>query len=243
MPNGGRLVIATANVEAGTENGRQYPQLDPPGRYALLSVSDTGVGMSEEVLSRVFEPFFSTKEVGQGTGLGLATVYGIIKASGGHIDVSSKVGAGTTFRIFLPMVAERPPSSTGRETGLVGKGQETILVVDDDDSVRQMTKMVLQSLGYTILEAANGFDALEVARAHTGAIHLAITDLMMPKLSGPEMAARLSTVRPTLRVLFMSGYTEDTIAQYGVGQAADFIHKPFNLVALTQKVREMLDRR
>lgn len=239
---GGRLVIATANVELGEDTARLHSDVKP-GRYAMLSVSDTGSGMSEDVLAQVFEPFFTTKGVGEGTGLGLATVYGIVKQSGGHIEAESKIAEGTTFRVYLPLVEEPPTPPISRELRLAARGHETILLVEDEDGVRAMVKLVLERNGYTVLQASNGLEGVAVAEAHAGPVHLLMTDLVMPKLSGQETAARLTARTPGLRVLFMSGYTEDVITQQGVGSAsADFIHKPFNLTALSQKVREVLDR-
>ena len=242
MPKGGRLVIATANAVLSAEAVERHPDV-PPGRYALLSVADTGCGMPDEVMAHAFEPFFTTKEVGQGTGLGLATVYGIVKQSGGHIEVSSTVGEGTTFRVYLPLVAEQPTSPATRELRLAAKGHETILLVEDEETVRRMTKLVLEREGYTVLEAVHGLDAVAVAEAYQKPIHLLMTDLMMPHLSGREVADRLIAQAKVSRVLFMSGYTEDVLVLHGVESAqADFLHKPFNIAAMTLKVREILDR-
>jgi len=241
MSNGGRLVIATRNTELGPEATQRDPDVTP-GRYAMLSVTDTGHGMSDEVLAHVFEPFFTTKGVGQGTGLGLATVYGIVKQSLGHIEVESKVGEGTTFRVYLPLIEESPTPSAGG-IQLATKGQETILLVEDNDDVRQMTRSILERNGYTVLEAPNGMEALAIAEKHEGPIHLLITDLVMPKLSGREVADQLRPLKRGMRVLFMSGYTEDVLVHQGVESSSlDFLHKPFSLNALTTKVREVLDR-
>lgn len=242
MPKGGRLIITTANVELGEPTNQQHPDVTP-GRYALLSVHDTGSGMSDDVLSHIFEPFFTTKDAGKGTGLGLATVYGIVKQGRGHIDVSSKVGQGTTFRVYLPVVEEAPAKPNSQSIQLTSKGHETILIVEDHDTVRNMIAMLLQQHGYNVLEASNGAEGLAVAENHRGPIHLVITDLVMPKLSGREMADRLTALNPGLPVLFMSGYTEDVVIQQGVeSSTVDFLHKPFDVTALTQKVREILDR-
>jgi PAS domain S-box-containing protein len=241
MPHGGRLVIATANAELDEATTRKHADVKA-GRYARLSISDTGSGMPDDVLAHAFEPFFTTKEVGQGTGLGLATVYGIVKQSGGHIEVTSEIGAGTTFKVYLPLIGE-PPTPTLRETRSPVRGHETILLVEDDDPVRLMTRTILQQSGYTVLEASNGLMAVQVIEGHPATIDLLITDLVMPQLSGRQVAERLTSRLPGLRVLFMSGYTEDLIVQQGVESAtADFIHKPFSLAALTNKVREVLDR-
>jgi PAS domain S-box-containing protein len=242
MRDGGRLVIASANTEWDSETAGRHPG-GKTGRYAMLSVSDTGCGMSEYVLAHIFEPFFTTKGLGQGTGLGLATVFGIVKQSGGYIELTSKVGEGTTFRVYLPRIAELPPQPTTREIRLAAKGRETILIAEDEDAIRRMTTMVLQRSGYTVLEATNGLEAVAVAEGHTGPIHLLLTDLMMPKLSGREVAERLLLVKRGMRVLYMSGYTEDVMVQQGVESAtANFLHKPFSLASLTNKVREVLDQ-
>ena len=242
MPKGGRLTVATSNAVLGDETTRKHSDV-MPGRYAMLSISDNGCGMSEDVLAHIFEPFFTTKGVGQGTGLGLATVYGIVKQSGGHIEVSSKVGEGTTFRVYLPLIEEPASMPDSQETRLAAKGHETILLVEDEDTVRQMTKMILDERGYRVLEASNGLEGLAVAEGHRGPIHLLMTDLVMPKLAGREMAERILALRPELRVLFMSGYTEDVIVLQGVESAsANFLQKPFTLAGLTNKVREVLDR-
>ena len=242
MPQGGRLIVTTANVELGEEVVRQHPDAKP-GRYVLLSVHDTGCGMSDSVLSHISEPFFTTKEDGRGTGLGLATVYRIVQQSGGHIDVSSTVGEGTMFRVYLPVVEEllaKPSSSNLRPAT---KGHETILLVENHDTVRKMMTMLLQQHGYNVLEASNGSDGAAVAENHRGPIDLVITDLMLPKLYGKEMAHRLMALRPGLRVLFVSAHTEDVVIQQGVESSTmDFLHKPFTIAALTQKVREILDR-
>ena len=239
-PGGGRLTIATANVDFARPPA-EHPEL-APGRYAALSVTDTGAGMSAEVLAQVFEPFFTTKEFGQGTGLGLATVYGIVTQSGGHIDAVSAVGVGTTFRILLPVCAAPAPAPSGRAAAAGPRGQETVLVVEDDDNVRQMTKLVLTRTGYTVLEAADGLQALALVEKYREPIHLLLTDLVMPHMTGREVADRLIALRPDLRVLFMSGYTEDTTVMRSIeSSAANFLHKPFAIAALAQKVRAVLD--
>ena len=238
MPKGGRFVFATANVELDEKTSPQTS-----GRYAMLSVTDTGCGMSEEVQARVFEPFFTTKGVGQGTGLGLATVYGIVKQSGGHIEVSSKLGEGSTFRIYLPAIEEPSQPSSTSTPGLAMKGKETILLVEDEETVRQMTKMILEKHGYIVLEASNGQEALIVAKEHRGVLQLLVTDLMMPKVCGRELADELITIMPGLRVLFMTGYTDDVILHQSVeSMPANLLRKPFSLADLTNKVREVLDR-
>ncbi len=241
MRRGGRFVLATAHAELTAADTRLGPDVIP-GRYVALSVSDTGTGMPEAVLAHIFEPFFTTKPVGKGTGLGLATVYGIVKQSGGHIEVTSKVREGTCFRVYLPAVEDAPPAPAGvpRPTA---QGRETILLVEDDASIRRMTKQALRQSGYTVLDAADGEDGLAVAAAAAGPIHLLVTALVMPKVSGRELADRLTARLPAVRVLFVSGYTEDEMVHHGAETAAgDFLHKPFSLAALADKVREILDR-
>ncbi len=242
MPTGGRLLVVTSTVDLGEPITRDHPDVEP-GRYALLSITDTGKGMPEEVLEHLFEPFFTTKRIGHGTGLGLATVYGIVKQSRGHLEVTSRIGEGSVFRIYLPVVDEpTTPSHAELPSGV--RGNETILLVEDEEMVRQMTKIMLQQTGYTVLEAANGLEALAVAEEYPDPIHLLMTDLMMPNLSGREVADRLGASGRVERVLFMSGYTEDVIVHQDVASAdAEFLHKPFSLNALAAKVREVLDRR
>ncbi|OWK34618.1 hybrid sensor histidine kinase/response regulator [Fimbriiglobus ruber] len=242
MPKGGRLAVVTSNVELDEKTIPQYADLKP-GRYVLLSVTDTGCGMTDEVLGKVFEPFFTTKGVGQGAGLGLATVYGIVKQSGGHIEVSSRVGEGTTFRVFLALVDEPPAAAGNRDAQQAARGHETILLVEDEAAVRKMTSDVLRRNGYAVLEAADGLEAVAVAGEYAGPIHLVITDLIMPKMSGREVAEQLAHSKPGARILFMSGYTEDVVVREGVKTATvDFLGKPFTFADLTQKVREILDR-
>ena len=241
LRSGGRVIVSTANVEISQPAG-PHPDAIAPGRYAMLSIADDGAGMSDEISSRIFEPFFTTKEVGQGTGLGLATVYGIVKQSGGSIEVSSKVGQGTTFRVYLPIVDAPETAPPSPDPLRAPTGGETILLVEDEPDVRLMTRMLLQRSGYTMLEASDGRAAVLVAEKCSKEIHLLITDLVMPHVSGRELADRLTTLRPGLKVLFMSGYTDDVVVHQGVLSAsANFLHKPFSIGQLTQKVREILD--
>ncbi len=241
MPAGGRLVIATANALLGEVTARRHPGVKP-GRYAELSVTDTGTGMSPEVLAQAFEPFFTTKVVGQGTGLGLATVYGVVTQSGGLVEATSAVGAGTTFRVYLPLIDEPLPRPGDRDTR-APTGRETVLLAEDEGGLRRMTRRVLERCGYTVLEAATGEEAVAVAAAHAGPIHLLLTDIVMPKLSGREVAARVAVARPETRVLFTSGYTEDPLLLQGVESGEmDFLPKPFTVDALESTVREVLDR-
>jgi two-component system, cell cycle sensor histidine kinase and response regulator CckA len=242
MPRGGKLTIETANVHLDESYVAAHPELRV-GPYAMLAVSDTGAGMSEEVKTHIFEPFFTTKDVGKGSGLGLATVFGIVKQSGGHIDVYSEAGCGTTFKIYLPPVA-----AAGREAVAepvftdVPRGSETILLVEDADPVRVLTREALQQCGYTVLEASQGREGLELAMQFGGKIDLLVTDVVMPQLGGPELARMLCSVRPETRVMYMSGYTDDAVFRHGLldGETA-FIQKPFAMDALARKVREVLD--
>lgn len=242
MPTGGRLELSTANAVLDAQTVREYPDVTP-GRYAMLSVSDTGTGMSPEVLSRVFEPFCTTKGVHQGPGFGLATLYGFVKQSGGHVDVTSAVGVGTTFRIYLPIFDEPQPIYIGETKPVAKGGNETIILVESNEKLRQMTKQNLQQHGYTVLEASNEDNCIEVSLNYLGPIHLLITDCMMPQMNGGQFAEILTAICPGVRVLFMSGYTTDSLFQNGVElSAADVLHKPFRLDALRKKIRKVLDR-
>jgi PAS domain S-box-containing protein len=241
MPNGGRLTIETSNVELDRGYAATHTSL-APGLYVMLTVTDTGCGMNAETRSRIFEPFFTTKGPGKGTGLGLATVYGVVKQSGGYIYVYSEIGRGTTFKIYLPQVTAAPdklsPETDRRRSA---RGTETILFVEDEQSVRDLVRDFLVGAGYCMLEASDGSQALRVAASHPGPIHLLITDVVMPHLSGPELARKLSSERTALKVLFISGYTDDTVFRHGVLEGGvAFLQKPFNLKALAQKIREIL---
>ncbi len=242
MPNGGRLTVEANNVVLEEDYAAHHPEVEP-GEHVLLAVSDTGVGMSHEVQAQIFEPFFTTKEVGKGTGLGLATVYGIVKQSGGHIGVHSEEGHGTTFKVYLPR-AEEVARPVAPQQGMADTpaGDETILLVEDDDEVRDLARQVLQGLGYTLLEAAGGQEALRLAAGHPGPIHLLLADVVMPGMSGMALAEQLVGSRPDLKVLFMSGYIDEAIAHHGVLEPGiPFIQKPFSPIALARKVREVLD--
>jgi signal transduction histidine kinase/DNA-binding response OmpR family regulator len=241
MPQGGRLVIRTANVEPAAGDAR-LPELRR-GRYVLLSVSDTGCGMDAATKARAFEPFFTTKETGKGTGLGLATVYGIVKQSGGHVEVFSEPGRGTTFTVYLPRVDPAPPASAEPTPGRSPFGTETLLLAEDEEAVRTLAGCVLRMSGYTVLEAADGAEALRVAGRHAGPIHLLVTDVVMPGMGGRALADRLTAARPETRVLYLSGYTADEVVRHGVREAeVAFLQKPFKVDALILKVREALDR-
>ena len=242
MPLGGRLTIETANVDLDDAYALTHATM-APGRYVMLAVGDTGQGMDEATRARVFEPFFTTKEQGKGSGLGLATVYGIVKQSGGYIWVYSEPDHGTVFKVYLPPVesrtTERPVEVDRR--GDVKPGWETVLLVEDEDAVRALAREVLRRHGYVVLVARHGVDALRMAERHTDDIHLLITDVVMPHMSGRETAERLTTVRPNMKVLFMSGYTDHALMHRELTPGAATLQKPFTPEAFARKVREVLD--
>jgi CheY-like chemotaxis protein len=240
MPDGGRLEVETANVEIGEDDaGNRHDAL--PGRYALMTVTDTGHGMDETVRQQVFEPFFTTKEFGKGTGLGLSTVYGIVRQSGGWIDVRSEVGVGTSFRVYLPRMDGRPLPERTEAGASTEEGNETILLVEDQDAVRSFTSTALKRYGYRVVEASDGEEAIAVAGRHPERIHLLLTDVVLPGMNGKELSEHLTALRPGLKVLFTSGYTADVIAHRGVlDEGMGFLHKPYSLDQLAAKVRELL---
>ncbi|MBI4401008.1 MAG: PAS domain S-box protein [Nitrospirae bacterium] len=243
MPQGGRLTTRTQNVMLDRPYASRQVTI-PPGSYVTLMVSDTGCGMDAETQARVFEPFFTTKERGKGTGLGLSTVYGIIKQSGGYIIVDSKTGQGTTFTIYLPRIEEAMKAVEPSQP-LVGspRGSETILLAEDEDSIRTMLCVVLRARGYTVLEARDGHDALRIGREHTSPIHLLLTDIVMPGLGGRQLAERLAPIRPKMKVLYISGYTGDVVGKDGALEAGTvFLQKPFTPESLERHVREALER-
>jgi len=242
MPGGGRLTIETDNVELDETFADRRADEIRPGPYVMLAVSDTGVGMNEETRSHIFEPFFTTKEAGKGTGLGLATVYGIVKQSNGHVGVYSEPGQGTTFKIYLRRVAQPADVLSQEAATIEGGGSETVLLVEDDERVRALACEVLGEHGYTVLEARHGTDALDITQRYHGAIHLLLTDVVMPGMGGRELATRLRRDRPQMKILYTSGYTADAIAHHGVlddGEA--FLSKPILPRVLASKVRETLD--
>jgi nitrogen-specific signal transduction histidine kinase len=243
MPQGGTLTLATRNVVLDEAFARKHLGLQP-GRYVMLSISDTGCGMDAQTLSHMFEPFFTTKEPGKGTGLGLATVYGIVKQSGGSIWVDSELGRGTTLQIYLPRIDERVPDTASKPAELESSGgSETILVVEDEESVRKLICHALSTYGYKVVAAANGDEALLACERHNGPIPLMVTDVVMPQMSGRELADRLHQVHTGMLVLYISGYTDDAVIRHGLlHEPAAFLQKPFSPSALARKVRSLLDQ-
>jgi nitrogen-specific signal transduction histidine kinase len=243
MPQGGKLTIETARVNLDDEYARQHPSVRP-GHYVMLAVSDTGSGMNADAQAHIFEPFFTTKGRGKGTGLGLSTVYGIVKQSGGSIWVSSEGGEGTTFKIYFPCVDEAAKEvATRPQFAESPGGSETILVVEDEEMVRRLVCQILESKGYRVLEAANGEEGLLVCKRQPFPIQIMVTDVVMPEMNGRDLANRVAAIRPAMKVLFMSGYSEDAVVRDGVlDPGLNFIQKPFAPEALAWKVREVLGR-
>jgi PAS domain S-box-containing protein len=241
MPRGGKLTLETSNVEVDEASAARHPPM-VAGRFTMLAVTDTGCGMSAETQSHIFEPFFTTKEVGKGTGLGLATVYGIVKQSGGFIWVYSEVGIGTTFKIYLPPEDEALKVAEAKERTQWSGGTETIMVVEDDPNLRSLVRKFLEGSGYNVVEAHDGQEALLLGRQRHGPIHLLLTDLVMPGMGGRELGDILLELQPELKVLYMSGYTDDTVVRHGeLDTSQSFLQKPFTSEALLRKVREILD--
>jgi PAS domain S-box-containing protein len=243
MPKGGRLTVETYNVDLDSTYARDHVSVKP-GAYVMLAVTDTGIGMSPETVAHIFEPFYTTKESGQGTGLGLSTVYGIVKQSGGYIWVYSEPNKGTTFKVYLPRVAEPVDAKSERtEAPAASKGSETILLVEDEEAVRELASRILSAKGYNVVPAKSVKEAEQWAEEHLDEIHLLLTDIIMPGTSGRELARRIIAKHPQTRVLYMSGYTDNVLAQGGVLEAGlSFLQKPFTPSALVQKVRDVLDR-
>ena len=244
MPKGGKLTIETRNVDLDEEYAARHVAVKP-GRYVQFAVSDTGCGMDAATQTRIFEPFFTTKEKGKGTGLGLSTVYGIVKQSGGNIWVYSEPGRGTTFKIYLPRDLSSSKRVTGSRLAAVptpSTGTETIVVAEDEEAMRNIAKRILGEAGYTVLTAATASDALLTCEAHQGKVHLLLTDVVMPQMSGRVLAERLVLARPGIKVIYMSGYADDAILHHGtLAPGTHFIGKPFSAADLTKKVREVLD--
>ena len=242
MPRGGRLVIRTGNVTLGEGYARTHPEV-VAGPYVLLELRDSGCGMSPEVKARIFEPFFTTKGVGKGTGLGLAVVHGVVSQSGGHIEVDSEPGGGTSFKIYLPRAEPSgEPTKAVAEVPVSPRGSETVLVVEDEEAVREVNRRILVRGGYAVLEASDGNEALRVAAQHRGPIHLLLTDVVMPGMGGRQLAEELSALHPAMKVLYVSGYPDDAIVGHGIREGeVHFLQKPFSPSALARKVREVLD--
>jgi two-component system, cell cycle sensor histidine kinase and response regulator CckA len=241
MPEGGKLIVQVRSVELTEEEASERSPMTP-GPYVLLSVSDTGLGMDEKTKAHIFEPFFTTKEFGKGTGLGLATVYGIVKQSGGFIWVQSAPGKGTTFDIYLPKVSETilPKEHEGRSKSLP-RGSETVLVVEDEEGVRELAAEFLRTSGYSVLEAGDGVEAMEVANRFAGSIQVILTDIVMPRMNGKELVKRMKALRPAAKVIFMSGYSEyfksprdESLSQLPL------LQKPFSMNSLVAAVKEVL---
>jgi two-component system cell cycle sensor histidine kinase/response regulator CckA len=238
MPDGGRLSIELANVDFGSEHASDLPH----GAQVMLAVSDTGIGMNEATCARIFEPFFTTKDPGKGTGLGLSTVFGIVQQSGGHITVESEVGRGTDFRVYLPRAAVEAIEEPAAPILGALTGSETVLVVEDDQRVRNVTATILRRQGYKVIEAESGDDALTLCQQHFGKIALMVTDVVMPKMNGRQLAEKIMVFRPGLKVLFVSGYTDHAIVAQGILEPGiEFLQKPFTPEALSRRVREVLD--
>jgi CheY-like chemotaxis protein len=244
MPQGGKLTVETANIEVDKSDACRHFDLEP-GSYVMLTVSDTGVGMDEQTQAHIFEPFFTTKKQGKGTGLGLAIVYGIVKQSNGHIWVYSEPGQGTVFKVYLPRLdkgaheSEQPASS---DQAKPPDGVETVLLVEDEETVRSLARQVLEEKGYTVLEARHGPEAISLCEHYHGPLQLLVTDVVMPHMSGRELAQHLLQLRPELKVLYISGYTDEAIVHHGILEAGlFFLQKPFTPNALAGKVREVLD--
>jgi CheY-like chemotaxis protein len=241
MPRGGRLLIEVVRVEHRGEGG-PGPALQP-GRYALLQVADDGVGIAPDVLPHIFEPFFTTKGVGAGTGLGLATVYGIVRQSGGHIEVESEPERGATFRVYLPLVTREASPGSDRDEAQDGTGTGSILLVEDDTTVRRLTRTLLEKAGYQVTEAGNGREALAILGCPDARFDGVLTDLVMPEMGGVELAETLRESWPDLPVLFMTGYTEDQVILHGLQDPrSGVLHKPFTADALLHKLAGILGR-
>ncbi len=241
MPHGGALTIETANVDVDEQQVFSHGE-GATGPHVLLAVSDTGTGMDEEIVSHLFEPFFTTKAPGAGTGLGLATVFGVVKQSGGGIYVYSEPGRGSTFKIYLPVAAVRPDSAEAAAEAYDDRGSETIMLVEDDESVRELVRLMLEGNGYRVLTVPDADEAARVCTEHPTGVDLLLTDVMMPEVNGRVLAERLGALAPEMRILFMSGYSDEAVHRHGVlGAQSAFLEKPFSERTLARKVREVLD--
>ncbi len=241
MPSGGKLVIETSNEEIGDDYCAIHTYAQP-GAYVVLSVTDTGTGMNQDTVEQIFEPFFTTKEMGKGTGLGLATVYGIVKQHGGFIDVDSTFGKGTTFRVYLPASGGTPDAREGQPLEAPTKGSETILLAEDHEGVRQSAQEMLETLGYTVIIAADGVEAVEIFRAKWKQIDVAVLDVVMPRLSGPDAFMQMSELQPNLRVVFTTGYTSEAASLTSMlEKGASFLQKPYSQRSISQMIRSVLD--
>jgi len=241
MPDGGDLIVETANEDLDANQIKQYGSDIAPGKYVVLSIADTGIGMDTTIQTHIFEPFFTTKERGKGTGLGLATVYGIVKQSSGLIMVDSTPGVGTSFRMYFPVV-QVPDEQVSKAAAqkAVATGSETILLVEDEAALREITQEYLQSLGYQVLAASNGMLALDICRSHQGHIELILTDIIMPGVPGPEVVKSALTMRPDLRVIYVSGYTDRGMDETEISKRGIFLRKPYGLADLGRRIREVL---
>jgi CheY-like chemotaxis protein len=242
MPTGGKLTVETRTVHVDEASASGLFTI-PPGPYVLLAVTDTGTGMDVETMAHAFEPFFTTKGEGKGTGLGLATVYGIVKQSGGFVKVYSEVGRGTTFKVYLPCLQDSAhPEGTEQAAPSVPGGTETVLLVEDEEGVRALTQLLLRQCGYKVLAAAGGAQALELIAGHQGPLDILVTDVVMPGMGGPQLAEAVRLKYPGVKVLFLSGYTDDAVFRHGVLESETaFLQKPFTISALANKLREVLD--
>lgn len=244
MPKGGTLVIETSEVILDEEYARTHPGVKP-GEYVLLAVSDSGTGLSPQVKEHLFEPFFTTKGKEKGTGLGLATSHAIVKQNGGHIGIYSELGKGATFKIYLPVVSEKNDNTSARKENIIHKGDETILLVEDEEAVRNIIINMLQRYGYKVIHAANGEEAIKVFEDNgcKDQIKMVLTDMVMPQMTGVEMMAKIHKHAPEIKVLFMSGYTDNFVREEMIGPSSHFIQKPLSISQLTTKIREVLGKK